>query len=181
MSKLSRPVVMVYTQFQGTTSFPLTDRRTGLHNLTLQLPADLTCSHCVLQWTWTCANSWGLCDSSDRGALGCGPQETFRACSDIAILNPQFSILHNNNNRKHKPHTPHKRPSKVGRVTQQPVKAEDVMSNTIEDRPRLRICEGSGLFRGNKGMSRWCNTNCNFSPPFCPPTHCRCTTGAAML
>lgn len=35
--------------FQNTTKYYLRDRRTGFFNLTLQLPQDLTCRHCVLQ------------------------------------------------------------------------------------------------------------------------------------
>lgn len=40
----------VLTVLQSDSSvFPLTERRTGLHNMTVRLPAGLTCSHCVLQ------------------------------------------------------------------------------------------------------------------------------------
>ena len=46
---------------------------------------------------------------------------------------------------------------------------------------KLTKCDEIIIIWFNKGMSRWCNTNCNFSPPFCPPSHCRCTTAAAML
>lgn len=48
------------------------------------LPPDLTCSHCVLQWRYLAANNWGRCDDGSE-AVGCGPQEEFRACADIAI------------------------------------------------------------------------------------------------
>ena len=37
-----------------------------------------------LQWTYDTANSWGTCRNG-TDAMGCGPQETFRACSDIKI------------------------------------------------------------------------------------------------
>jgi len=30
-------------------------------------------------------NNWGFCEDG-TGALGCGPQETFRACSDISLF-----------------------------------------------------------------------------------------------
>ena len=62
----------------------------------------LSCSQCILQWTYTAGNNWGVC-ANGTGELGCGPQETFRllfakflfsfdslflfrACSDIRIL-----------------------------------------------------------------------------------------------
>ena len=61
----------------------------GFYNMTVQLPAGLQCGHCVLQvccsvsplcnpllqWTYTCGNSWGVC-SEGGGRLGCGPQVT---------------------------------------------------------------------------------------------------------
>nr|CAD7573524.1 unnamed protein product [Timema californicum] len=56
----------------------------GYFNVTLRLPSSLTCDQCVLQWTWTVGNNWGTCDDGTEGD-GCGPQETFRTCSDIAI------------------------------------------------------------------------------------------------
>ena len=37
-----------------------------------------------IQWTYVCGNNWGVCDDG-TGALGCGAQEHFRACSDIRI------------------------------------------------------------------------------------------------
>ncbi|KAK4884391.1 hypothetical protein RN001_000662 [Aquatica leii] len=50
----------------------------------VQLPENFTCSHCVLRWHYRTGNSWGNCPNGE-GAVGCGPQETFRSCSDIAI------------------------------------------------------------------------------------------------
>lgn len=44
----------------------------------------LNCNHCVLQWRYIAGNNWGICPGGN-GAVGCGPQEEFRACSDIAI------------------------------------------------------------------------------------------------
>lgn len=48
------------------------------------IPANLTCEHCVLRWTYRGANNFGVCDDNTE-KLGCGPQETFKACSDISI------------------------------------------------------------------------------------------------
>lgn len=44
----------------------------------------MKCSKCVLQWKYVAGNNWGMCDS-EHGKVGCGPQEEFRACSDIQI------------------------------------------------------------------------------------------------
>lgn len=49
------------------------------------LPKGLTCSQCVLQWRYIAGNNWGKCENGTE-AVGCGPQEEFRACADIAVL-----------------------------------------------------------------------------------------------
>ncbi|CAH1112436.1 unnamed protein product [Psylliodes chrysocephalus] len=43
-----------------------------------------SCEHCILQWRYIAGNNWGLCPNN-TGAVGCGPQEEFRACADITI------------------------------------------------------------------------------------------------
>ena len=42
------------------------------------------CNHSLFQWTYYTANNWGGCKDGTQG-VGCGAQETFRACSDIKI------------------------------------------------------------------------------------------------
>lgn len=37
-----------------------------------------------MQWKYIAGNNWGICKDGN-GAVGCGEQEEFRACSDIAI------------------------------------------------------------------------------------------------
>ncbi|XP_076234219.1 uncharacterized protein LOC143179082 [Calliopsis andreniformis] len=54
-------------------------------DVSLQLPKDVTCEHCVLRWNYRCGNNWGTCDDG-TSSLGCGPQETFRNCADVSIL-----------------------------------------------------------------------------------------------
>ncbi|RXG73020.1 hypothetical protein Avbf_02355, partial [Armadillidium vulgare] len=44
----------------------------------------MTCSNCVIQWTYVGANNWGTCDNGTEG-MGCGPQETFKNCADVSI------------------------------------------------------------------------------------------------
>ncbi len=43
-------------------------------------------------------------------------------------------------------------------------------------KPGLKACRSRGLWAKVKGMSDWCNKNCNHTPQFCPKTHCTCTT-----
>ncbi|KAJ3649523.1 hypothetical protein Zmor_021263 [Zophobas morio] len=54
-------------------------------NIKLKLPAGLTCERCVLRWHYTAGNNWGTCEDGSY-KLGCGPQENFRNCADVAIV-----------------------------------------------------------------------------------------------
>jgi len=56
----------------------------GLISSDVVIPSGTQCNHCVLRWTYTAGNNWGIC-SDGRGALGCGPQETFKNCADVSI------------------------------------------------------------------------------------------------
>ncbi|XP_017873552.1 PREDICTED: uncharacterized protein LOC108620996 [Drosophila arizonae] len=58
--------------------------KAGEFDVTVILPEGLTCHHCVLRWTYVGANNWGNCGDG-TGALGCGPQETFKNCADVSI------------------------------------------------------------------------------------------------
>lgn len=69
----------------GAAVYPVTDYQTGLRLVYVHLPRDVVCQQCILQWTYTAGNNWGRC-SNGTGTLGCGPQETFRSCSDIRIV-----------------------------------------------------------------------------------------------
>ena len=50
----------------------------------LKLPENVKCRDCTFQWKYNAGNSWGE-DEYGRGCLGCGKQEQFYACADIAI------------------------------------------------------------------------------------------------
>ncbi|XP_034488223.1 uncharacterized protein LOC117792272 [Drosophila innubila] len=56
----------------------------GDFDVTILLPQGLTCNRCVLRWTYIGGNNWGYC-SNGSGALGCGPQETFKNCADVRV------------------------------------------------------------------------------------------------
>merc|ERR1711955_52374 len=63
---------------------PITEWGRRYWNTTVKLPEGLTCSQCILQWTYTAGNSWGTFPNG-TSCVGCGPQEHFRACADIKI------------------------------------------------------------------------------------------------
>ena len=69
-------------------SLPSAEARS--YNLSVVLPSNMECEHCLLQWTWRTANSWGVCEDG-TGAMGCGQQETYRACSDVRIMEEEAS------------------------------------------------------------------------------------------
>jgi len=71
---------------EGGTTYPV-GSNTGHYYPRVKLPEGVTCEHCVLQWTYTAGNNWGVCEDG-TGRLGCGPQETFRGCADIGIYKP---------------------------------------------------------------------------------------------
>ena len=54
------------------------------YSFKLQLPTGLKCDRCVLQWDWTCGHRYPLFEGQYR--LGYGPQETFRGCADVRIV-----------------------------------------------------------------------------------------------
>lgn len=55
-----------------------------VYEMKYRLPAKKSCDHCILQWRYIAGNNWGNCPNG-TGAIGCGPQEEFRACADIEI------------------------------------------------------------------------------------------------
>ncbi|XP_021375798.1 uncharacterized protein LOC110464755 [Mizuhopecten yessoensis] len=59
--------------------------RDTVYDLQLKIPEDLTCTQCVLQWKWKGSHYWGMCDDG-YGGIGCGDQEEYYNCADIAIL-----------------------------------------------------------------------------------------------
>jgi len=64
---------------------------------TAKLPESVRCESCVVRAHWRCIQHWGTCDASATcecipdsgnppGGMGCGEQQTFRACADVQIL-----------------------------------------------------------------------------------------------
>jgi len=79
--------VLVQADAGGEKYYPATPRHGGKGDrywMRYKLPQGLTCGLCVLQWRYRAGNSWGACSNGTQG-IGCGPQEEFRACSDISI------------------------------------------------------------------------------------------------
>lgn len=58
--------------------------KTGLYKAKLRLPSGVKCNECVIQWNYRGGNAKGKCDDGSID-LGCGPQVSFRGCSDVVI------------------------------------------------------------------------------------------------
>lgn len=87
------------TDGSSAVTLPDDTRKVGFYTIPLKLPRDRKCSHCILRWDWKSANNWGLCANGTE-AMGCGPQEEYRNCADIAIDPALVGIRGNEANRK---------------------------------------------------------------------------------
>ncbi|XP_069102856.1 serine-rich adhesin for platelets-like, partial [Argopecten irradians] len=83
--------------------------RDTVYDLQLKIPEDLTCTQCVLQWKWKGSHYWGMCDDG-YGGIGCGDQEEYYNCADIAILTSNDTATKDTKNTKesiiHDPNDP---------------------------------------------------------------------------
>lgn len=75
--------------FHETRFYPGTENK--VYEMRYSLPDGLTCSQCVLQWKYVAGNNWGVCENG-TGAVGCGPQEEFRACADISVSDKDGTV-----------------------------------------------------------------------------------------
>jgi len=135
------------------------------YQLKLKLPDGLTCEQCILQWTYVTGNNWGVGEDG-KGCTGCGPQENFRACSDIRITGE-------GNEEEHPIE-----PSTEGQVpTEQTTeKIEEVTTEKVieeeEDEVVVDDCVALAPHDKISGMQKWCQDNCKLGN--CPETHCQC-------
>jgi len=74
------------TKFDITDSKPTRPGETGWwYKFDAIIQDDVECDHCVLQWRYHTANSWG---SDEHGTgLGYGYQEEFYGCADVEVIN----------------------------------------------------------------------------------------------
>lgn len=63
---------------------PNESRKQETFHYRVKLPQGVTCTQCVIQWTYYTGNMWGKCANGTE-AVGCGPAETFRNCADVSI------------------------------------------------------------------------------------------------
>ncbi|CAH1645838.1 unnamed protein product [Spodoptera littoralis] len=172
---------------------PLDTAKKEIFRYKVRLPPYVTCTQCVLQWTYYTGNMWGVC-SNGTEAVGCGRSETFRNCADVSVITstgglpPAFA----GDLRRDYPFLLYYRDLNMPRnvyplVVRQKLtdirKESYVISNDIDTDSveefvppiiRDQVCVPTRSFSRLPGMLSWCQTNCLRYPPNCPEELCTC-------
>ncbi|XP_042860647.1 uncharacterized protein LOC122246257 [Penaeus japonicus] len=143
----------------------------GKHSMNVRLPSGLTCAHCVLQWRYVTGNNWGICEDG-TGSLGCGPQEEFRACADVAVspvgTRTRWSSFKGYGLKPKEDLTLDRMLS----LRFQP--REGPSANSLLDSfPGAAECHGVGEWAHVPGVDVWCTRNC-LGTSYCPAEQCWC-------
>ncbi|KAL4221007.1 hypothetical protein ACF0H5_019270 [Mactra antiquata] len=170
----------------GNTRYSINDVVEPSYSLQLNMPADVTCSQCILRWKYNAGNSYG-CDETGCG-IGLGPQEQFINCADIAILEDcsdptatsgpivtdTTTISASTDTSIFSTGSTTFFPSS----TDVPLRTTDVVATDPPSTVNPNIkCRAVGMFEDDDGMDRWCMANCLHFPPYCPPSYCMCVEG----
>merc|ERR1712012_460581 len=118
----------------------------------VNLPYGLTCSQCVIQWTYYTGNTWGVCKNGTEG-MGCGDQETFRNCADVQINSVVGSYP----------------PGALALPRRVVYKADNTPLVVT-----ARVCLARESHSAVPGMDEWCHKSCLSYPPHCPADKCQC-------
>jgi len=136
---------------------PLDSPKITKFNYQVELPYGLTCSHCVMQWTYYTGNTWGVCNNGTEG-MGCGTQEWFRNCADISIQSVVASF------------PPNAFP--LARRTIYSIDQRTGQTNPVK--VTAHVCEATEKYSTIPGMDDWCQKSCLSYPPVCPAEKCQC-------
>ncbi|KAL3885458.1 hypothetical protein ACJMK2_025514 [Sinanodonta woodiana] len=144
------------------TRYVLKESRVGDFIIRAKLPDGLTCIQCVLQWKWKTGNSWGIDPDTGRGCVGCGEQEEFYGCSDVAIQSDGSEKLET---------TP---PITTTSQTMTKETTDDITTH----QPTHHIpvtgqkCWATHLWAGNPQLDAFCQKTCDKGN--CPSVGCIC-------
>ncbi|XP_076039285.1 uncharacterized protein LOC143024375 [Oratosquilla oratoria] len=157
----------------GNTKFiiPEDSKKTEYFIHKVKLPDGVTCTQCVLQWKYFAGNTWGSCTDGST-SVGCGNQETFINCADIAI-NTNAGLAASNVNALNNQWLLYFRGSFPGGSTI----PTHSLSNPNDLKPlvvRSQLCIPMGQYKNVPFMKDWCRTNCLKYPPNCHPKVCKC-------
>ncbi|XP_067013072.1 uncharacterized protein [Anabrus simplex] len=139
---------------------PADTEKKAILRYTVRLPPYLTCTQCVIQWSYFTGNMWGICPNG-TGANGCGTPEVFRNCADVSVvtstsgLPPPFATA----------------PENPFLLYYRDLRAPGAVAPLII---RAQVCLPTPFYRSLPGMREWCQTNCLRYPPNCSPMLCYC-------
>lgn len=136
----------------------------------VKLPDGVTCSQCVIQWIYYAGNTWDICEDG-KGQVGCGKQETFRNCADVAIIT-------NTGGFGPSGFVPAAPTSLNDNIYAIKILKTNSTTNSVEEQAlvvRSQVCLAKGKYK-DKNFDGWCMANCLKYPPTCPEDVCQCLT-----
>ncbi|KAL5020518.1 hypothetical protein ScPMuIL_003410 [Solemya velum] len=137
-----------------------------------RLPVGVTCSHCMLQWKWKTGISWGR-EPDGHSCIGCGPQEEFYGCSNIAITGSGVQIPTTRRPITSSPLLTLTVTRRTSETTTIPTSLPQTRTVVTTQRSASR-CYGVNLWSGgHKTLDDWCVYNC-LQTNYCPQTMCKC-------
>lgn len=176
---------------------PEISKKTEIFRWQVKLPEGVSCSHCVIRWTYYAGNTWGKCLNGSE-SVGCGNQETFINCADISInvntptntisgFNPWLIYFKNNqiiNQIATHNFTHNIRNTGTNEIN--PLDLTDriraVGPQTAPVLPwlkrpeviRTQLCVPTEAYKYERNMAGWCMVNCLKFNATCPPKYCTC-------
>jgi len=179
------------------TRFPISTRRVGMYQTDLKLPDGMVCSQCVIQWKYHAGNSWGVDPDTGKGCVGCGPQEEFYGCADVAIVSDVPGPLPAVTNPPPVTSAPVTNPPQTFApitnppITNAPVTNPPITNQPVTNAPKVNggnpvighagthvQCHGINQWAGDPTLDAWCTTQCNAGN--CPLLACDCGTQAPV-
>lgn len=148
---------------------PEDTKKTEIFNWKVKLPEGVSCTNCVIRWKYFAGNTWGACSNGSE-SVGCGNQETFINCADVAINVNTPSVGTGDFN----PWALYFRGTFPG-APPFPLDGPEPQVQAV--RPlviRAQVCLPLEPFSEVEGMKAWCMINCLKYPPNCHPSYCKC-------
>nr|XP_053647621.1 uncharacterized protein LOC128699121 [Cherax quadricarinatus] len=163
---------------EGTSDFrfiiPEDSPKAGVFTWKVKLPDGVTCSACVIQWTYFAGNTWGFDNATGEAAQGKGPQETFINCADVYIHSNTPIGAPANNNVVDNPWALYFRGSFPG--MNRDVNAKPDKNGLTPLVIRAQLCLPRKKYKNIAGFDTWCMQTCLHYPPKCNYDFCYCVS-----
>jgi len=199
-----RHVLPVVKTGEALFKIPEESKKYEIYRWEVKLPEGVSCSHCLIRWTYYAGNTWGNCNNGSE-SIGCGNQETFINCADVTInintpthvapdFNPWLNYFKNNiilqqlanQNTGLNEVAGTDNLDILAAISKQIAHLQNQTRQTTgEARPalpwmnrpvaiRTQLCVPTDRYKGDKNMATWCMVNCLKFNAVCPPEYCRC-------